>query len=1002
MNKTRDDFSAATKEALAKRVGFHCSNPGCRQLTSGPQTRPTKTINVGVAAHITAAAPGGPRYDASLTVEQRQSIENGMWLCQNCAKLIDSDELRYTVELLRAWKKDAEAAALSEIEGHRPEPHSADRTDTSPPSPGRRLPIALIAALLIGLFVVAAIVWSWWDGQQPTAYMEIVLDNGPVPQPHQLDDLKTVLQKELSRALPDAALALRVFGPRCGETRQVVHFSTGNATEVASALGDVYPEAQADLTEAIRQAINDLLKRKGDQPRVVVVVTWGQEGCGEDLEQALAGYREQLGTSVALYILNRGAGLMSLSQPGVYAVQALDDTQLGTVISDLKGALAAGRWPPTPMPKPTSTYTPTPTNTPTPTDTPTQAASGRPRLPVPRSASAISVDNAAQVSQAAAIDAVRGEDLDWSADGTLLALTAGYEVHLYDAQGSPVRVIKPAGWSTHVAFSPDGATLAVASDKGVGLWEAATGAELGAAPGIPRAADVAFSPDGTLLAVAVEETVKVVEVAGGQELYLLIHGDGVNSVAFSPDGKMVASSSNYEVKLWLLGQEEAVQTLKRGTAGRTMAFSPDGKLLATDEGQTIKLWDVASGLGQGTLSGHNDAVSSVAFSPDGTVLASASADLTVRLWDMAKRRELRRVKGHTADVLQVVFSPDGAVAASASSDRTIRLWSVPPGGVVEPPPTRAASGRIPTPVPRSASAISVDNAAQVSQAAAIDAVRGEDLDWSADGTLLALTAGYEVHLYDAQGSPVRVIKPAGWSTHVAFSPDGATLAVASDKGVELWEAATGAELGAVPGIPRAADVAFSPDGTLLAVAVEETVKVVEAAGGQELYLLIHGDGVNSVAFSPDGKMVASSSNYEVKLWLLGQEEAVQTLKRGTGGWTMAFSPDGKLLATDEGQTIKLWDVVSGLGQGTLSGHGDAVSSVAFSPDGTVLASASADLTVRLWDMAKRRELRRLDGRTDGVLRVVFSPDGAVAASASSDRTIRLWSVPPGGVNPGLD
>jgi len=490
-----------------------------------------------------------------------------------------------------------------------------------------------------------------------------------------------VLQKELSRALPDAALALRVFGPRCGETWQVVHFSTGNATEVANALGDVYPAAQADLTEAIRQAINDLLKRKGDQPRVVVAVTWGREGCGEDLEQALASYRKQLGTSVALYILNRGDGSVSISQPGVYAVQALNDMQLGTVISDLKGALAAGRWPPTPMPTPTGTYTPTPTDTPTPTTTPTRAASGTPRTPVPRSASAISVDNAVRVSQAAVIDAVRGEDLDWSPDGTLLALTAGYEVLLYDAQGSPVRVIKMAGWSTHAAFSPDGAALAVASDKGVGLWEAATGAELGAVPGIPRAADVAFSPDGTLLAVAAEETVKVVEVASGQEPYLLIHGDGINSVAFSPDGKMVASSSNYEVKLWLLGQEEAVQTLKRGTGGWTMAFSPDGKLLATDEGQTIKLWDVASGLGQGTLSGHSDAVSSVAFSPDGTVLASASADLTVRLWDMAKRHELRSLDGHTDGVLHVVFSPDGAVVASASSDRTIRLWSVPPGGV---------------------------------------------------------------------------------------------------------------------------------------------------------------------------------------------------------------------------------------------------------------------------------------------------------------------------------
>lgn len=216
-----------------------------------------------------------------------------------------------------------------------------------------------IAVLLIA--VVAVILWALL-GQQPTAYMEIVLDNGPVPPQHQLNDLKVVLQKELGRALPDAALALRVFGLRCGDTQRVVDFSTGNATEVAGALEDVYGVGQADLTEAIRQSINDLLERKGDQPRVVVVVTWGREGCGGDLEEALAGYREQLGTRVALYILNRGTEVVSISQSGVYAVKATNDAQLGATISKINTALEAGIWPSTPA----DLVTPTPTKTPIP------------------------------------------------------------------------------------------------------------------------------------------------------------------------------------------------------------------------------------------------------------------------------------------------------------------------------------------------------------------------------------------------------------------------------------------------------------------------------------------------------------------------------------------------------------------------------------------------------------------------------------------------------------
>ncbi|MFX0195737.1 MAG: hypothetical protein ACFFCW_06405 [Candidatus Hodarchaeota archaeon] len=112
----RDDFSNEIKELLAKRVGYLCSNPDCRQLTCGPQTEPTGSINIGVAAHITAASPGGPRYDGFLSPEQRKASNNGVWLCQKCAKLVDSDEVRYTVVKLNEWKRLAEAAALQELE----------------------------------------------------------------------------------------------------------------------------------------------------------------------------------------------------------------------------------------------------------------------------------------------------------------------------------------------------------------------------------------------------------------------------------------------------------------------------------------------------------------------------------------------------------------------------------------------------------------------------------------------------------------------------------------------------------------------------------------------------------------------------------------------------------------------------------------------------------------------------------------------------------------------
>ncbi len=112
----RDDFKQTTINLLANRVGWKCSNPGCRRTTRGAGTESTDVINIGVAAHITAAAKGGPRYDNSITSQERKSYENGIWLCQSCSKLIDSDVQRYTVDKLKKWKEISEQMAILELE----------------------------------------------------------------------------------------------------------------------------------------------------------------------------------------------------------------------------------------------------------------------------------------------------------------------------------------------------------------------------------------------------------------------------------------------------------------------------------------------------------------------------------------------------------------------------------------------------------------------------------------------------------------------------------------------------------------------------------------------------------------------------------------------------------------------------------------------------------------------------------------------------------------------
>ena len=114
---SRDDFPASLKNTLSRRVANTCSNPHCRANTSGPHVDPTRSVNIGVACHITAAATGGPRFDRELPASDRRSIENAVWLCQSCAKLIDSDVPRFTVSILRRWKIAAEAQALRALAG---------------------------------------------------------------------------------------------------------------------------------------------------------------------------------------------------------------------------------------------------------------------------------------------------------------------------------------------------------------------------------------------------------------------------------------------------------------------------------------------------------------------------------------------------------------------------------------------------------------------------------------------------------------------------------------------------------------------------------------------------------------------------------------------------------------------------------------------------------------------------------------------------------------------